>query len=478
MTKTNNNNAVENKNDTEIKQKFGFFGITAYIIGIIIGSGIFLTSNQIFRSLGSWGSVLLVWILAGFLTILGALSWAELAVAHPRQGGTYIYLLTELGHYPAFLYIISRVLLLNPLNQAITAIASAQQIQEIFSVSGESYSTELLAICLLMLMTFLQSFHTKITSWINTIITGVKILTLVGIFIAAIVNTIRKHPELEPAFDSTSVKPLDWVNAFYGCYWSFAGWQSISAVIEEIENPKKTFPRAVITGVSVVTLVYVLTNLSFFLVLSYSQINESTFIVSSFAAEVSGFSLAVPFSILVFLSYFGSFLCSGLVSGRYMFSAAREGDLPSPLALLHYELNTPIPAQVLHMCICILLVVITNKIFVLLGLFVFVTIGYDLLVLASLFKLKYRTRNESSEQFRVSVVAPILYATFLAAVFITSLIQGITIEVVIPVIFLVVFSIVYIVVFKRKIFSIDFSRIEIACSKAFLLIHPTESKKD
>jgi len=462
---------------TDLKPKFGLVGITSYIVGIIIGSGIYITSNNIYISVGSWGGTLLIWGLTGVLSILGALSWAELAAAHPRQGGTYIYILKELGHFPAFLYIITRVTLLNPASQAVNALASAKQIQIAFLDCVPGVSSQLLACALTMLMTYLHSFHSNLTSKLNTTITGVKILTLVGIFICAVVYLSYEPVELGPWLEGTTDQPLDLVQAFNGCYWSLAGWQACSAVIEEVSNPRRTFPRAVVAGVGMVTLVYLTTNLAFILVLTPEQIRSSTFIVNTFAGSISGLSLALPFSLLVFAALFGSFLSFGLVSGRYMYSAAREGDLPHLFSLLHWKLNTPIPAQALHMVLTIILIFSTDKIYLLLNLFVFVSIGFDLLVLTSLFVLKYRTRGEKNEHFRVSVVVPVLYSLFILAIFAASFLKGVSVELLVPAVYLVLLSGVYLLVIKHKILHFSFARVEEKMSQAFLLIPTTEKNE-
>ncbi|XP_023328685.1 Y+L amino acid transporter 2 isoform X2 [Eurytemora carolleeae] len=354
-----------------IKGKFGFIGITSYLIGMIIGSGIYITSNKIFISVGSWGPAILVWIIVGILSMVGALCFAELAAAYPRQGGSYIYIKKELGCFPGFIYVFTRTVMLNPMSQAVMTIACATQVQIAIKPCTNTVPTKFIACCLILLMFWLHSFHAKLITKFNALITFIKVLTIVGVFIVAIVYLAKNRISLTPAFQEVSSQPSDWVSAFNGCYWSYAGWQSLSVVIEEIKNPRKTFPITVVTGVGIVIVAYVLANMSFFIVLTPQEVKSSTFILNTFAAKIAGFSLEVPFSILVFFSLFGSYLGTGLGSGRYIFSAAREGDLPRPLSLLHWKLNTPIPAQATNMILSLIFIVITESIGVLLGLFVF-----------------------------------------------------------------------------------------------------------
>jgi len=468
---------ADTSNATEIKDKFGLVGITAYIVGIIIGSGIYITSNNIFIKVGSWGACLLVWTIGGVLSILGALSWAELASAYPRQGGTYIYILKELGHFPAFLYILTRVLLLNPVSQAVNALAASRYIQLAFLSCEPEWSSQMLAVCLLLAIFWMQSFHNNIASYTNTFITIVKVVTLLGIFGSAVVYASLNSVTLPPVFKDTTTDPYDWVLAFNGTYWSFSGWQAISAVMEEIKDPKKTFPRAVTAGVGIVTLVYLLTNLSFFIVLTPEQIRDSTFIVTTFASNLSGVSLSVPFSILVCVSLVGSSIAVFLVSGRYMFSAAREGDLPELISLVHHEKNTPVPAQVAHVLLAIICVLSTDKIYLLLNMFVFVSIFFDVLVLVSLFRLKYRTRGVSRDYLTVPAAVPAIYMTFLLTVLVVSFLQGIDVKIVVPFSILLLLSVVYLVVFTYKLIYVDLKRVTVWMCRAFLLV-PVQNDKN
>ena len=120
------------------------------------------------------------------------------------------------------------------------------------------------------------------------------------------------------------------------------------------------------------------------------QVKASSLLLTSFATSLGGPALAGPVSILVFLSLFGSFLGTGLISGRFCFAAGREGDLPQLLGLLHTSANTPVPAQITHAAITALFLSLTTRIGLLLRLFVFVSVGFDILVLCSLFRTRYR----------------------------------------------------------------------------------------
>jgi len=139
--------------EASIKPKMGVVGATSFVMGTVIGSGIFITANFMLLAVGSWGVALAIWALSGLAALCGALSWAELASRLPRQGGTYIFIREGIGEAAAFLYIISRVLLLNPCSQAVQGLAAAQYLAAPISPCSPPEAQQLLAIALTLLMT-------------------------------------------------------------------------------------------------------------------------------------------------------------------------------------------------------------------------------------------------------------------------------------------------------------------------------------
>jgi len=167
-------------------------------------------------AIGSWGVALAIWGLSGVAALCGALSWAELAGRLPRQGGTYIFIREGIGEAPAFLYITSRVLLLNPCSQAVQGLAAAQYLAAPLSpCSPPPQAQQLLAIALTLLMTALHCGSTKATVKLNTAITGVKLAALLSIIVAGLVTLgIGNSPRLEVITKSKAISPV-------GIFWSF-----------------------------------------------------------------------------------------------------------------------------------------------------------------------------------------------------------------------------------------------------------------
>ena len=139
----------------------------------------------------------------------------------------------------------------------------------------------------------------------------------------------------------------DHVGAIYRGYWAYAGWQAVPAYIEDIKNPRRNVPLAIILGLVVTTVVYLLINFAFLCVLNIEEMKTSQLLVTSFADKlggnkslclhlkasssiipISGENLSIPLSLLVSLSLFGANIGQFLVSGRFCFAASREGHVP------------------------------------------------------------------------------------------------------------------------------------------------------
>ena len=133
------------------------------------------------------------------------------------------------------------------------------------------------------------------------------------------------------------------MSAIYGGYWAYAGWQAVPAYIEDIKNPRRNVPLAIMLGLVITTVIYLLINFSFLCVLNIEEMKTSPLVVSSFAEKLGGKSnisaststipipgdnLSIALSLLVSLSLFGANIGQFLVSGRFCFAASREGHIP------------------------------------------------------------------------------------------------------------------------------------------------------
>jgi len=222
----------------EVKSKVGLVGATSFVTGTIIGSGIFITANTMMLHVGSWAITLVIWALSGLAALAGSLCFAELATIFPKQGGTYIFIKEGLGDLPSFIYIYIRILLLNPCAAAVQSLACAKYLLAPLSSCLPSISLQFMSIAITMFITFLHCYSTQVTSKLNTGITTVKVSILFLVVIIGLVNLGVSQNGLDPPLEGLSFSASSYVSALYGGYWSYAGWQGIPAVCEDIKDVK------------------------------------------------------------------------------------------------------------------------------------------------------------------------------------------------------------------------------------------------
>ncbi|XP_078503380.1 cystine/glutamate transporter-like [Lissotriton helveticus] len=198
-------------------------------------------------------------------------------------------------------------------------------------------------------------------SWaanLQTALMFLKLVTITLIIVPGMVALFLGHTEnFQDLFDSSSLALEKLPLAFYSAMFAYGGWFFPSYVTEEIVNPERNIPIAVIVSVSIVTVAYVLTNVSYYTILSVEEVLASKAVAMSFAdIALKRFSPAIP--VLVALSCFGSLNGGIFASARIFFVASREGQWPHLFSMIHIERHTPLPALILMLPLILLMVLI------------------------------------------------------------------------------------------------------------------------
>ncbi|KAK1330330.1 hypothetical protein QTO34_010518 [Cnephaeus nilssonii] len=326
-----------------LKKEIGLVSACTIIIGNIIGSGIFISPKGVLEHSGSVGLALFVWVLGGGVTALGSLCYAELGVAIPKSGGDYAYVTEIFGGLAGFLLLWSAVLIMYPTSLAVISMTFSNYVlQPVFP-----NSSRVLSMACLMLLTWVNSSSVRWATRIQDIFTGGKLLALSLIIGMGFVQIFQGHfEELRPsnAFDfwmTPSVGHL--ALAFLQGSFAFSGWNFLNYVTEELVDPRKNLPRAIFISIPLVTFVYTFTNIAYFTAMSPQELLASNAVAVTFGEKLLGyFSWVMPVSVA--LSTFGGINGYLFTSSRLCFSGAREGHLPSLLAMIHVRRCTPIPA--------------------------------------------------------------------------------------------------------------------------------------
>ncbi|PNF29741.1 Y+L amino acid transporter 2 [Cryptotermes secundus] len=405
--------------DIKLKKELGLLDGVAIIVGIIIGAGIFVSPKGVLKSSGSIGLGLIVWVLSGLLSMIGALCYAELGTMIPKSGGDYAYINEAFGPLPAFLYLWVALLVLVPTGNAITALTFAQYIlQPAWPTCEPPYeAVRLLAAVIICLLTVINCYNVKWATRVQDIFTGTKILALVIIVIAGMwVLASGKTENFKNPMSNTNPEPGFIALAFYSGLFSYSGWNYLNFVTEELKEPYKNLPRAIWISMPLVTIIYVLTNIAYFVVLTRDELLASDAVAVTFGDKLLGvMSWIMPF--FVACSTFGALNGAIFASSRLFFVGARQGHLPKAIALINIDRFTPVPSLV-FLCFITLVLLIIKDVYVLINYLSFVEALFTTLSVSGLLWLRCK-RPDAERPIKVNIIFPIIF--FIICLFLVTL---------------------------------------------------------
>lgn len=381
------------------------------VVGTVIGSGIFISPKGVLQNTGTVGWALIVWVVCGVFSTLGALCYAELGTSVQKSGGDYTYIKDSAGPIFAFLRLWSAVLGGRTAGDAVLSITAATYLTSpIFTdcENGVPFAiTRMLACAILVAITFCNSVSVPLTRKVQIIFTVAKLLGLAIIITSGMVLLIQGNTSnFENAFN---VKEVDWKKlplAFYSGLFAFTGWQSSVSITEEIINPAKTIPKTIIAAIAFVTFVYVITNVAYFVALSPEEVLQSDAVAVSYGLRVLGnWWLLMPLAVA--LSVIGSMNGTFFTASRQFYVAGRDGQFPEVLSMVHIDRKTPLPAATVLLPISSLMLV-SDSIYSLINFLSFTVWTFVAMTIASLpyFRWKY---PDAKRPFKVPLAIPFIF---------------------------------------------------------------------
>lgn len=323
----------------ELPRKLGLLDATFIVIGIVIGSGIFLLPNLIARALPSAFAIIAVWVVAGVLSYFGALAYAELGAMMPATGGQYVYLREAFGPACAFLCAWVFVLAVLPGGIAFLAVGFSIYLDHFIPLSPVMRSVA--ALTLVALLSAANYIGVREGAWIQRIFTTLKIGGLLLVIGAAMFAPhVRNAPGLPPAL----VQPLSY--AAFGfvmtaCLMAYNGWSYVSFVAGEIKDPQRNLPRSLALGMGAVVALYVFANIAYMNVMTVPQIAAAERVGADVARRTMGPAGASVLSAIVLLSIIGAINGCILTAARIPFAQARDGLFFSRFGQIHPRFKTP-----------------------------------------------------------------------------------------------------------------------------------------
>jgi len=338
----------------KLDRQLGLFDSTMMVIGIVIGSGIFMTTGLMADALPSASLILIAWLLGGLQMLAGALTYAELSAAMPKAGGQYVYIREAYGSLPAFLFgWVAFIAYLTGTNAAI-AVAVAEHLGsfypnvstqhiaigfDYFSISGG----QIFAIFLILFLSFINYLGILFGKWIQNVFTILKIGSILLFALAGLFISTGNH--IDFAINPTSMSIGSILTgmgiALVAVTWTVGGWEYVTFAAGEIKNPKKNLPLALIIGTIVIFVLYIIINIAYLKALPMDSLIGEIKVGEATAKSLYGTGIAGTFVLVVIISMFGSLNGNILVGPRISYAMAKDELFFSKAADVHPKFRTP-----------------------------------------------------------------------------------------------------------------------------------------
>ena len=321
----------------QLPRKLGLLDSTLIVIGIVIGSGIFLLPNLIARHLPSGPAIIAVWVGAGILSYFGALAYAELGAMMPATGGQYVYLREAYGEGCAFVCGWVFSLAAVPGGIAFLAVGFSIYLDRFIPLTPTARTA--VSLGLVAILSACNYVGVREGAWIQRIFTSLKIAGLVLVIGAAFLV----HPSAAPAVDSSShafsYSGIGFTVA--AVLMAYNGWSYVSFVAGEVTDPQRNLPRSLALGMGVVMFLYVGANLAYLNVLTVPEIAATERVGAAVAERTMGSVGGTALSAIVLMSIVGAINGCILTGARIPFAQARDGLFFSRFGRIHPRFKTP-----------------------------------------------------------------------------------------------------------------------------------------
>jgi APA family basic amino acid/polyamine antiporter len=329
------------KGQPTLERALGVWGATSIVIGTVIGSGVFLVPSSMIRAVGSVKMLFVVWIVSALLSLFGALTYAELAAAMPEAGGEYVFLSEAYSPFWGYLYGWTQFWVAKSGSIATLAAGFYTYLTVFFPPLAlpvvrfpwhigpggsllEIHYGQLVAIAVILILCGVNYLGIRAGGAVQIFVTALKLTLLAGVIglgLFAASGDISHFAGGIPA----SAGVTGFFAAMVSALWAFDGWNNVSMVSSEIQQPQRNLPRALISGTLAVMAVYLLMNVAYFYVLTPAEVGKSSRVAADMMARIGGHVAVAGVTFAVLISILAALNGSILSGSRVPFAMARDG---------------------------------------------------------------------------------------------------------------------------------------------------------
>lgn len=324
----------------DLRRTLGFTDLVMVTLGTVIGSGIFLVPGVVLRQTqGRVGLALSIWFIAGVLSLLGALTYAELGAMKPDAGGLYTYIRDAFGPLPAFLYGWASFFVISSGSVATLAVAFSGYLGQIVPLSPVAAKS--VSLLMIFVIAVVNVVGTRRSATMQNWTTGAKVCGLLALSVAMIALG-RGEPTVAAAQPSSTLSLLPGIGtAMIGVLWAYEGWQYVTFSAGETRDPQRVFPRAIAVATLVLVILYVLANIGYIAALGPMAASRSDHVAADAMHAVFGPTSGSLLSALVLVSIFSAANGLMLTTPRMYFAMARDGVFFERLGSVDVRFGTP-----------------------------------------------------------------------------------------------------------------------------------------
>jgi APA family basic amino acid/polyamine antiporter len=341
---------------SELKRVIGFWGGTALIVGITIGSGIFRKPPTIAALVPNPLVIMALWVAFGLISICGALTLAELSSMLPRPGGVYVYLREAYGDSFAFVFGWLYVLVTTPANIAALSTVFAEFFLNLTGTPSTTLAVDGLAIAAIVALTIVNVLGAQVGSAVGAALTLVKLTALVAIIAGAF---LLGHGSLSNLTVGGAVQGEGLARAVASVIWTYDGWIAVSMIAGEVIAPERLMKRIVIVGMLIIVTMYIGANLAYFYMMPVGVMaQQKEAIARTLMTAIAGPLGGTLILLAIMMSILGALNGNFLAKPRVAYAMARDGLTFSFLGKTHPRWSTPWAALVVQGAVAICLVLV------------------------------------------------------------------------------------------------------------------------